>query len=273
MDMPSPDAFLLERTGPWFELVATLGRRTAQLHASLSNSKHADFVPEPYTPFYQRALAQGFRVQARHSLRLLKANLKGLDNKTAEKAAGVLAQEPYLLDRLYGVAGRTLRGNRIRGHGDLHLGQVLSTGSDWVFIDFEGEPARSLGDRRVKRSPLRDVAGMVRSFYYAGQFAMRQAAMGVQDLSTDHLRGWARAWYLWTASAYLKPYFEEIVAAGIIAPDAEETRFLLVTFMLDKALYELAYELDNRPTWVDIPLQSILDLLNASPDSGEEAKK
>ncbi|MGB4861892.1 MAG: maltose alpha-D-glucosyltransferase [Tepidiformaceae bacterium] len=273
MDMPAPDSLLLERTGPWFELVATLGQRTAQLHAALSNTKNANFAPEPYTPFYQRALAQGFRVQARHSLRLLKASLKNLDDKTAEQASQVLAQEADLLKRLHDVAGRTVRGKRIRGHGDLHLGQVLSTGSDWVFIDFEGEPKRSLGDRRVKRSPLRDVAGMVRSFYYAGQFSMRQAAMGVQESSTDHLRMWARAWYLWTASAYLRAYFAEIASAEIMAPDPEETRFLLDTFMLDKALYELAYELDNRPTWVDIPLQSILDLLHASPQIGEEASE
>ena len=197
--------------------------------------------------------------------------MKGLDETTADHAARVLALEPELLNRLHGVAGRSLKGKRIRGHGDLHLGQVLSTGSDWVFIDFEGEPARSLGDRRVKRSPMRDVAGMVRSFHYAAQFSTRQAEMAVQGAGTDHLRGWAQAWYLWTSSAYLRAYFDEIAEAGIIAEDPEETRFLLDTFMLDKALYELAYELDNRPSWVDIPLLSILDLLNASPENGGEA--
>ncbi|MGE3076383.1 MAG: maltose alpha-D-glucosyltransferase [Dehalococcoidia bacterium] len=271
MDMPEPDPLLVEKTGPWFEQVASLGRRTGQLHAALAHSKHADFAPEPYTPFYQRALAQGFRVQARHSLRMLRSAMKTLSQDAAQHASRVLSLEPELLARLHEVAGHRLKGMRIRNHGDLHLGQVLSNGSDWVFIDFEGEPSRSLGDRRIKRSAMRDVAGMVRSFYYASQFSTREAAMAVQGAGGEHLREWARAWYLWSASAYLRAYFEEIAGAGIITDDPEETRFLLDTFMLDKALYELAYELDNRPTWVDIPLRSILDLLNASPVNGGEA--
>ena len=268
LEMSLPDPFIEERTGPWLEMIANLGKRTAQLHAALADSSRSEeFAPEKYTLFYQRALAQGFRVQARHAMRSLRSSVPMLPEEAATLAAEVLAAEPVLLKRLHAVASRPLRGDRIRCHGDLHLGQVLSTGSDWVFIDFEGEPSRSLSDRRVKRSPLRDVAGMVRSFRYAAHFSLRQVAAGMQGSGRARAGKWADCWYLWTASRYLNSYFEEIKDAGIIAPDAEETRFLLDTFILDKALYELAYELDNRPSWVHIPLRGILDLLKA--DNGE----
>ena len=263
LDMPAPHGLLLERAGEWFELVAGLGRRTAQLHAALAGTSHLpEFEPEAYTIIYQRALAQGFRMEARQALRTLKSSMAGLEEVPRRLAAEVLAAEPALLARFEGVATRRLAGRRIRCHGDLHLGQVLTNRSDWVFIDFEGEPARSFGDRRTKRSPLKDVAGMVGSFYYAAQFSLRQFALGVRDPRAEPVHAWAHAWYLWTASAYLNAYIEE-VPAGIIAADLQETRFLLDTYMLDKALYELSYELDNRPTWADIPLRRILDLLQA----------
>ena len=265
LDVRSPDAVIMERTGAWLELVGVLGRRTAQLHIALSDgARNAEFTAEPYTPFYQRALSQGFRVQARQALRSLKSNSHRLSGASGELAARVLSAEPELLQVLQRLSDFSLAGQRIRCHGDLHLGQVLATGADWVFIDFEGEPARSLGERRIKRSPLRDVAGMVRSFYYAAQFSMRQLDMAVVNAGTDDVRLWARAWYLWTSAAYLRAYFEEIAPAQIIAGDQDENRCLLDTFMIDKALYELGYELDNRPTWVDIPLESILDLLKAA---------
>ena len=274
LDMPPPHPLVAEQARAWVDMVATLGRRTAQLHAALATaSASADFAPEPYNPFYQRALAQAFRVQARHALRSLKGSLGRLGEPSETMAAEVLAAEPVLLARLHAISARSLKGQRIRCHGDLHLGQVLTTGSDWVFIDFEGEPARSLGDRRTKRSPLRDVAGMVRSFYYAAEFSFRQLAIDVHATGSEHLRLWARAWYLWTASSYLKAYFDEIAPAGVIASDDEETRFLLDTFMLDKALYELAYELDNRPAWVDIPLRSIIELLKSGLARHVEVKR
>jgi len=266
LDAAPPSADTLERIGAWLGQVATLGRRTAQLHLALANAGGLEaFTPERYTPFYQRALAQGFRVQARGSLRALKSNMNGLPDETRALATQVLAAESELLKRLHSIVDRPLRGSRIRCHGDLHLGQVLSTGNDWVFIDFEGEPARSLGERRIKRSPLRDVAGMMRSFQYAAHFSLRQVAMGVQETGKENVRRWADSWYLWTASAFLTSYFEGMAESGVISMEGNEARFMLDTFMLDKALYELSYELDNRPTWVDIPLQSVLDLLKISP--------
>jgi maltose alpha-D-glucosyltransferase / alpha-amylase len=266
MNMPAPHARLMNVSEAWLDFAKLLGRRTAELHLALANAGDSpDFAPEKYTPFYRRALAQGFRAQSRIALRALRA-AKGLTEGAQELAEEVLAREPEILEQLHGIASRPLQSQRIRCHGDLHLGQVLVWGRDPVFIDFEGEPARSLGDRRIRRSPLRDVAGMVRSFHYASQFAWRELAESqAAGLGTD-LEAWARAWYLWTASAYIAAYTETATEGGLLTGDADEHRFLLDAFMLDKAFYELSYELDNRPSWVEIPLKGILETLSSTGD-------
>ena len=267
MEMPAPHSRLTEVAGAWLGFARLLGQRTAELHLALADAKdNADFVPERYTPFYQRALAQGFRVQARSSLRLLRGSLGSLPEKVQDKAKRVLQNEEALLERLHEIASRNLESTRIRCHGDLHLGQVLVSGREAVFIDFEGEPARSLGDRRIRRSPLKDVAGMVRSFHYASQFAWRELVQSqAAGLGTD-LESWSRAWYLWTASEYISAYVAAASSGGLVTSIGGEHRFLFDAFMLDKAFYELGYELDNRPTWVEIPLDGILEAVGAPGD-------
>jgi maltose alpha-D-glucosyltransferase/alpha-amylase len=270
MDMPPPDRRLSEVAGSWLDFARLLGQRTAELHLALADAKdNADFAPERYTPFYQRALAQGFRVQARNALRTMRGGISLLPVGAQEKARKVLEREPELLARLHEIAGRDLESSRIRCHGDLHLGQVLVSGRDPVFIDFEGEPARSLGDRRIRRSPMKDVAGMVRSFHYASQFAWRELAQSqAAGLGTD-LEAWSRAWYLWTASEFISAYMATASTGGLLTAASGEHRFLFDAFMLDKAFYELGYELDNRPGWVEIPLEGILDLVSFLPDRGQ----
>ncbi len=260
MEMPPPHPRLVDVAGSWLDFARLLGQRTADLHLALADAKdNADFVPEKYMPFYQRALAQGFRVQARQSVRMLKASLPSLSDSIRAMAEEVLANEAALLARLHEIAGRTLTSRRIRCHGDLHLGQVLVSGRDPVFIDFEGEPARSLGDRRIRRSPWKDVAGMVRSFHYASQFAWRELAQSqAAGLGTD-IEAWARAWYLWTSSEFVAAYTATAASGGLLTADSDEHRFLFDLFTLDKSFYELGYELDNRPIWVEIPLQGILE--------------
>ncbi|WP_297676532.1 maltose alpha-D-glucosyltransferase [Tepidiforma sp.] len=254
---PAPEG-LAGFAGGWLEFAETLGRRTAELHAALAGIAHPDFAPERYTPFYQRALAQGFRVQARRSLRALRRCLPTLSAEAVALAGLVLEKEPALLERLQQVARRKLESLRIRCHGDLHLGQVLVNGREPVFIDFEGEPARSLGERRLRRSPLRDVAGMVRSFHYASRAGLRQVVEGHAAGTGTDLERWALAWYLWTSRAYLDGYFAAARANGLPGGSDEEHRFLLDTFVLDKAFYELGYELDHRPDWAEIPLRGLL---------------
>ena len=155
---------------------------------------------------------------------------------------------------------------RIRTHGDLHLGQVLHAGKDFAIIDFEGEPARPLSERRRKRSALRDVSGMLRSFHYAAMGSMlehlRHGTLSPSML--DALGPWARLWQVWASWAYLKEYLKAAGGADFIPRDREELRILLDAFLLDKAIYELSYELNNRPDWVAIPLQGISQVLRRS---------
>lgn len=148
---------------------------------------------------------------------------------------------------------------RIRVHGDYHLGQVLQVKTDYVILDFEGEPARPLAERRAKQSPLKDVAGMLRSLSYAAYAAlMNYTARRPEDLQS--LEPWARVWERSTGAEFLRAYRNATEGAAFVPRDATAFRQLLATFLLDKALYELAYELNNRPTWVRIPLLGILSL-------------
>jgi maltose alpha-D-glucosyltransferase/alpha-amylase len=150
---------------------------------------------------------------------------------------------------------------RIRVHGDFHLGQVLWTGSDFVFIDFEGEPARSVGERRIKRSPLVDVAGMLRSFDYAAEQATRSPSSIKLTSDATVLAPWARAWSRWVGAAFLAEYLAVAAVGGVLPGDAEEARTLLRALVLDKAMYEVRYEMDHRPDWLVTPIRGILDLI------------
>jgi maltose alpha-D-glucosyltransferase/alpha-amylase len=138
---------------------------------------------------------------------------------------------------------------------------VLYTGKDFVIIDFEGEPARPLSERRIKRSPLRDVAGMLRSFHYASYAARFGQVAGVRPEDLDALDPLARFWYLWVSVAFLKAYLGVALQAGFLPQAREDLKVLLEAHLLEKALYELAYELNNRPDWVRIPLHGMLQLL------------
>jgi maltokinase len=139
----------------------------------------------------------------------------------------------------------------IRHHGDYHLGQVLWSGEDWLVIDFEGEPARSLPERRQKRSPLRDVAGMLRSFAYAAS-------------ASEILKGAAapEGWETRARELFLEGYFEH-VEPSLVPPGQEARNRLMAVFELEKAVYELRYELNNRPAWVGIPVAGIVRILEA----------
>jgi maltose alpha-D-glucosyltransferase/alpha-amylase len=142
---------------------------------------------------------------------------------------------------------------------------VLSTGTDFVIIDFEGEPARSLSERRLKRSPLRDVAGMLRSFHYAAYAALFRSSAGGVVRAEDRaaLEPWARFWYAWVAATFLRAYLATAGDASFLPRRREEFAVLLDAFLTEKAIYELAYELNNRPHWAGIPLQGILQVLEA----------
>jgi maltose alpha-D-glucosyltransferase/alpha-amylase len=259
-----------ELTGPYLDSARLLGRRTAEMHRALSaDLENPDFAPELFTSLYQRSIYQSLRNLHRRVFDALRVRGDELSDGDRELARAVLDREEEVLQRFRGVMSRKWSGFRTRYHGDFHLGQVLFTGKDFVLIDFEGNPARSLSDRRGKRSPLRDVASMVRSFHYVmwnallGKQSGRGQPSGVirpEDLAA--LERWARLWYLWVAATYLREYLEAAAPAGFLPQSTEETRALFQLFLLEKAVGELGQELLYRRDWAGIPLRGILEVLN-----------
>jgi maltose alpha-D-glucosyltransferase/alpha-amylase len=254
--------------GPYLASAQLLGQRTAELHMTLASAMdNPNFVPEPFSATYQRSLCHGMRGFAVQVLQLLRDRLKRLPDEAKADAKRVLSLEESIIGRFEDITSRRITGMRVRCHGDYHLGQVLYTGNDFVIVDFEGEPTRHLGERRIKRSPLRDVAGMIRSFHYAAYVALRGQASTVlrpEDLST--LEEWARAWYLWVSATFLKAYLGFMADIPILPRSRDEVETVLCAYLLDKAIYELQYELNNRPDWVWLPLQGILQVLGAEDE-------
>lgn len=249
--------------GVYLEMSSLLGKRTAELHLALSSeTDDPAFTPEPYTQLYQRSVYQSMQSLARKALHLLKKNLKLLPSETRKLGEEILKREKEMMDRFRAILKQRITGMRTRIHGDYHLGQVLYTGNDFIIIDLEGEPAKPLSERRLKRSPLRDVAGMLRSFHYAAHAALLQhASLRKEDLSI--LERWAELWHLYTGGAFLRSYLETAGDCLYLPKDPREIDTLLNAYILHKAVYELDYELNNRPDWVMIPLRAIKTLLEA----------
>ncbi len=256
-------AWMSETAGEYVGAARLLGRRTAEMHLALAAAPDLpDFAPEPFTDFYQRSIYHAMLSLAGRNLGLLRQHQKSLPTELHAAAAEVLRREAEIRKAFLPVRDRALAASRIRCHGDYHLGQVLHTGDDFKIIDYEGEPARGLAERRIKRCPLRDVAGMVRSFHYASQAAFHGMVPGVRPEDAAPLRPWLREWYRWVTGAFLSSYLEAVGAAPLLPKNPEERGILLEAFVLEKALYELGYELNNRPAWVGIPLRGILDLID-----------
>ncbi|HEX6105795.1 MAG TPA: maltose alpha-D-glucosyltransferase [Gemmatimonadales bacterium] len=257
-----PPALVQEMAGTYLGQVRLLGRRTAELHLALAGADdNPAFAPEPFTALYRRSLYQSLRSLVRTTFDQLRRRLGTLPEPLREDARTVLGLEESLLRQVRGVLERRLAAMRIRIHGDYHLGQVLFTGKDFVILDFEGEPSRSLSERRFKRSPLRDVAGMTRSFEYAAVYALRHGPRRVEDVPA--LLPWARLWSRWASAAFLGGYLETAADARFLPRDHAELHAMLEFYELDKTVYELRYELNNRPDWVGIPLEAVLRRVEA----------
>jgi maltose alpha-D-glucosyltransferase/alpha-amylase len=207
----------------------------------------------------QRSLYEGARSRLDRSFALVERRLGELPSDTAAQARRLLARRKDLDARLRQVIELRVEALRIRCHGDYHLGQVLYTGSDFVIIDFEGEPARPLGERRLKRSPVLDVAGMLRSFHYASVTALRDEQL--TEAQRAALRPWLQVWHVWVTAMYLRSYLAVVKDSGLVPTDRAQLRGLLDAFVIDKCLYEVGYELNNRPDWVQIPLEGLIQIL------------
>jgi maltose alpha-D-glucosyltransferase/alpha-amylase len=198
------------------------------------------------------------------NLSLLRKKIPRLPLRLRPAARQVCSSRGELMRRFRSTLGQGVHAQRIRCHGDYHLGQVLSTGKDFFIIDFEGEPARELAERRLKHSPLRDVAGMLRSFHYAAHAALQREIKerGIRPENKRNAAAWANHWHAQVSALFLKEYFKVARGASFLPERSEEASRLLEIHLLEKAVYELGYELNHRPGWVGIPLQGILRLLS-----------
>ena len=254
---PAGDAPTANVHEAYLTLIRVLAVRTAELHRALASpTQDPAFEPQPLVRADLESYKQRATAEAKNALALLKTHLNDLPGPDRDKASAVLAARDDILRRIEACIASDTRGTKIRIHGDYHLGQVLLTRNDFVIIDFEGEPGHGLEERRAKQSPLRDVAGMLRSFNYVEQSALRDVAH--DEVEFAKLLPFASRWSAEVRSAFLQAY--DGAARGASLYDAlTPGSGLLGLFELEKALYELRYEIGNRPAWAAIPLQGILD--------------
>lgn len=253
-----------ELLGAYLVEAELLGQRTAEMHLALASDRSDPvFAPEPLSTLQQRSTYQAIRSTVRTSLGLLRRRRSRLRPEDADRVDRAVELESEILERLKEITAEKIHCERIRIHGDYHLGQVLFTGNDFYIIDFEGEPQRPLSQRRLKRLALRDVAGMIRSYHYAIVMALHQVAeAGIGDDAYEVLGEWANAIHVWLSAAFLRGYLATVDGSAVIPSNPHHVRLLLDALVVEKAAYELEYEVNNRPDWVEIPLQGILNTVS-----------
>ena len=256
-----------EMIGSYLQNAQLLGERTAEMHLALaSDEDDPNFAPEPFTSFYQRSIYQYMRNQVGQVFLLLKKHLIQLPSELQSIAHLVLNNREMILTRLKSILNQKITAMRTRTHGNLCLNELLYTGKDFIIIDFEGDQTRPLSERRMKRSPLRDVASMIESFYYASRIALRnEKESGIIRLDDLPLmEQWAQFFYCWSSIAFLKSYLGAAKDAPFLPSEPSELRILLDEFVLEKVIIELEHEIKNRPNWVEVPMYRILELLETA---------
>jgi len=260
MDIPE---LATQTIGPYLALAQLLGHSTAELHVALaSDRENPNFAPEPFSTFYQRSIYQYARNLTGQVFLLLKKQLKSLPPDTQQLGHLVLNRQEEFLGRFQLILNEKITAMRTRYHEDYHLGQVLYTGNDFIIIDFEGDPTRTFSERRMKRSALRDVAGMLQSFYYATSIAL-YSEIDSGTIRPDNLplmKTWSTFWYKWVSAAFLNSYLEVAAKDTFLPKNHQELKVLLDGYLLEKIIYDLGYELNNRPDRVEIQLQQLLQL-------------
>lgn len=247
--------------GSYSAFAQLLGTRTADLHIALTqHHQTGDFKTEAFTQFDQRALCQSIYTLCRKGFFQLQHNLAQFDDKNKLFLTHLLNSQNDILAFSRKILNKKINCKKTRCHGDYHLGQVLYTGKDVVIIDFEGEPDRSLSERKIKRLPLKDVAGMCRSFHYAVHTVIFEILNRSPD-QRDILEAWGLYWYKWVCHLFLNAYLEQIRPYQLLPEEDDLLCLLLRLLMLEKALYEIKYEINHRPTWLIIPCQGILELI------------
>jgi maltose alpha-D-glucosyltransferase/alpha-amylase len=260
-------AAVLDLAGDYLPFAEQLGRRTAEMHVALaSDPDDVNFAPEPFTQLYQRSLYHSIRRMVSRSMQQLKAHASELPATASADVARLLELERNVVPCMRGLVDRRIHGMRLRCHGDYHLGQILSTGNDYVIIDFEGNPNRPLSERRIKRSPLLDVAEMLRSFHYAASHAasmvVETMVLGADDQRA--LESAVHAWYRWVAAAFVRSYLEATQNAPFVPGSRDELRSLLNAMLMERTAHEIISELGQRPKWVAVAVKGMLELLDVT---------
>lgn len=271
-DISSSKSLLEELIGGrYLDAAKMLGEKTAQLHIALSTpTDDPEFAPEAYSTLYQRSLYQDMRNSVKSACQLIRKELHHLDSTSKEIAKEILNRQEEMLTFFKKILEKPIDAMKIRIHGDYHLGQLLYTGKDFYIIDFEGEPLHTLTTRRRKRSPLRDVAGMIRSFHYAVQSALQSQSTITRE-KNELLETWANLWYHHISELFVQTYLDTIKksCSWLLPKEACDIRFLLDALTLEKALYETAYELNVRPTWAHISLKGLLLTIKQSMENSK----
>jgi maltose alpha-D-glucosyltransferase/alpha-amylase len=264
----SPGVPIQKMIGAYLDAARLLGRRTADLHCALvGGAETPEFATEPYSSLYQRSMYQSMRNISGKVFRLLKTRSATLPEEAQGPAQRLIASNDRVVAVFDTFLKRRVGAARMRCHGDLHLGQFLYTGKDFVIIDFEGESSRPLNDRRRKRSAMRDVASMALSFHSAAMTALleqlRAGALGERDY--ESVEPFANVWHTWSAWAYVKGYLETVGKASFAPKDKDELRVLMDAFRLEKALSQLEHALYHRPDLVRVHLYAIDQILSLTP--------
>ncbi|HKP97832.1 MAG TPA: maltose alpha-D-glucosyltransferase [Fibrobacteria bacterium] len=242
------------------EFAHLLGKRTAEMHLALASRPDLPaFAPEHFSRLYQRSLYQSMRNQVARVYERLSKAMSRLPPGTADLGRKIQENRPKVMSAFGGLLDRLIPTVKIRVHGDYHLGQVLYTGKDVVILDFEGEPARSMSERKLKRSPWKDVAGMLRSFHYAIHSAWPRS-VALREEERKALEPWVELWPERMTAGFLEAYLEAAGNAPFV-PAERDWEALLRAHLMEKAVYELGYELNNRPDWAHIPMAGILKLI------------
>jgi len=253
-----------ELLGPFFiEMIKILGRRTAELHMALASVKNKKaFIPEPFSLLYQKSLYQSFRTLFKRTINQMKSSKRKLNEEQRDLIDDIIRNEDLLLGTIkYTLEKKKIHTSKIRVHGDYHLGQVLFTGKDFMIIDFEGEPTRSLTARQIKHCPFKDVAGMLRSFHYAIYMGQLENESKIPE-SAELLKPWLGAWYEMVQKVFMDSYLKTAEGAPFIPEEERQINDLLSVYTIEKAIYEADYEFNNRPDWLHIPLNGLKRILN-----------
>ena len=260
-DVPAEIKIFLEI--PLVERTSLLGQRTAEMHIALASIDHPDFKPEEFSLHYQRSLYSSLQSLVRSTFQNLNKNYKNLPDYIINEAEDLLTMKDGILEFLKGIYRKKINAKKIRIHGNYHLGQTLFTGKDFIILDFESEPGLTYSERRLKRSPMRDVAGMIRSLQYAAYGSLfLDNQIRSEDINT--LLPYAEQWYHYMSGFFMDGYLKTIRNTDVITKDKEDNELLLETFLLQRAIYELDYEINNRPDWTTIPLRGVKAILKSN---------